>query len=87
MDAPFSAAVQAGVEAASGRRPLRVPALGGGLPLFAFTGILGVPCYGVPVANRDELNHSPNENLEVRRFLDGIAMSAAVLDRIGAERA
>jgi acetylornithine deacetylase/succinyl-diaminopimelate desuccinylase-like protein len=62
-----------------------VPALGGGLPLHSFTDVLGMPCYGMPIANRDELNHSPNENLEVSRFLQGIVTSAAVLAGIAAD--
>jgi acetylornithine deacetylase/succinyl-diaminopimelate desuccinylase-like protein len=84
MDAPYSDAVRAAVEAATGQRSQRVPALGGGLPLHSFTDILGMPCYGVPIANRDELNHSPNENLEVARFLQGIVTSAGILERIAA---
>ena len=85
MDARFSAAVLAAIADATGQRPERVPSLGGGLPLHSFTDILGLPCYGIPIANRDELNHSPNENLEVARFLQGIVTSAAVLAGIAAD--
>jgi hypothetical protein len=50
--------------------PLLVPALGGSLPDYVFTKILGIPAFTVPYA--DESNHAPNENLEVERFFRGI---------------
>jgi len=33
----------------------------------------------VPLANADERNHAPNENMEVDRFLRGIRGAAGVL--------
>jgi acetylornithine deacetylase/succinyl-diaminopimelate desuccinylase-like protein len=80
--APFSAAVQEGVRLGTGRQPLCVPPIGGGLPLFTFTDLLGAPCYGIPLANSDEANHAPNENIEIARFLEGIVTSACVMDAI-----
>jgi acetylornithine deacetylase/succinyl-diaminopimelate desuccinylase-like protein len=61
------------------KQPLLVPALGGSLPVGVFTGLLRLPCYGVPFANPDEANHAPNENLELDRFYRGIVTSAAIL--------
>ncbi|HEY0637769.1 MAG TPA: M20/M25/M40 family metallo-hydrolase [Pseudonocardiaceae bacterium] len=72
-------AVLDGATLGLGERPVVVPALGGSLPLYVFTEILGLPCYGVPFANPDEANHAPDENLEIARFLDGIVASAAIL--------
>jgi hypothetical protein len=70
--------VLAGAAAGLGERPLLVPALGGSLPIAAFTGELGVPCYGVPLANVDEANHAPDENLELDRFLRGIVGATGI---------
>ena len=36
------------------------------------------PCYGIPLANVDESNHAPNENLELDRFRRGIVTAAAI---------
>jgi hypothetical protein len=36
------------------------------------------------MANIDEANHGPNENLEVDRYLTGIAISMSVLRALGA---
>ena len=79
LSAPYLDAVRQGVEAGFGGEPLVVPSLGGSLPLHTFTGVLGLPCYGVPLANVDEANHAPNENLELWRFYAGIRASVGVL--------
>jgi acetylornithine deacetylase/succinyl-diaminopimelate desuccinylase-like protein len=57
--------------------------MGGSLPDYAFTKILGIPAFLTPYANPDEANHSPNENLEIDRFIDGIKTGAAVLFELG----
>jgi hypothetical protein len=61
-----------------------VPALGGTLPDYVWTSLLGVPSLGLPIANIDESNHGPNENLEVDRYLTGIALSMTTLSALGA---
>ncbi len=82
LDSPFTAPLQQAVRDGRGEEPLLVPAKGGSLPDYAFTKILGVPAFGIPYANPDEANHSPNENLEVERFIDGIKTGAALLYRL-----
>ncbi|HZD72210.1 MAG TPA: M20/M25/M40 family metallo-hydrolase [Actinomycetes bacterium] len=84
LSAPHLDAVRAGTAEAFGEEPLVLLSHGGSLPLHAFTGVLGLPCYGVPLANADEANHAPNENLELWRFFAGIEASAAILTRLGA---
>lgn len=78
-ETPYTEAVIRGARAGLGEVPLLIPALGGSLPISEFAGALGVPCYGVPLANADERNHAPNENMEVDRFLRGIRGAAGVL--------
>jgi acetylornithine deacetylase/succinyl-diaminopimelate desuccinylase-like protein len=73
LDTPYLAAIQAAVAAGT---------LGGSLPVGVFTGLLRLPCYGVPFANPDEANHAPNENLELDRFYRGIITSAAILTEL-----
>ncbi|WP_043840816.1 M20/M25/M40 family metallo-hydrolase [Amycolatopsis taiwanensis] len=86
-DAPFAEAVVHGVGDAAGKPALLVPAQGGSLPIAALTDGLGLPCYGIPLANVDERNHAPNENLELRRFHEGIVTAAsALLSIAGAQR-
>ena len=70
-ESPYTDAVVAGAAAGLGEQPLIVPALGGSLPIAAFTDELARPCYGVPFANVDEANHAPNENLDLAWFRRG----------------
>lgn len=84
MDSPFAPSLIDAVTLARGQTPLLYPSVGGSLPDYVFTKILGKHAFVIPYANADEANHAPNENLEVIRFLDGIRCGAAVLDRLGA---
>ncbi|CAA9455743.1 MAG: Acetylornithine deacetylase/Succinyl-diaminopimelate desuccinylase and related deacylases [uncultured Rubrobacteraceae bacterium] len=59
-----------------------ISALGGTLPDYVFTQILGVPSTIVPYANHDEQNHAPNENLRLDCFFSGIRTTLHVLDAL-----
>jgi acetylornithine deacetylase/succinyl-diaminopimelate desuccinylase-like protein len=83
LDSPYAGPLQAALTAAQGEPPLLVPALGGSLPDYVFTKILGVPAFTVPYANADEANHAPNENIELRRFILGIKTGVAMLSYLG----
>ena len=61
---------------------------GGSLPNAVWPNVLGVDHIGVPYANADENNHSPNENLSLERYYDGIHVSAEVFQALAdADRA
>lgn len=79
LDSPFTAPLRQAILAAWGQEPLLVPPMGGSLPDYVWTKILGVPSFIIPYANHDEANHAPNENLEVERFVNGIRTGAALL--------
>lgn len=84
LDSPYTEFIRAALRAGRGEEPLLVPAMGGSLPDYVFTKILGVPAFVTPYANADEANHAPNENLEVERFFGGIKTGAALLAGLGA---
>ncbi|MFC2078960.1 M20/M25/M40 family metallo-hydrolase [Candidatus Bipolaricaulota bacterium] len=84
LDSPFAEPLRKAIIAAQDEEPLLVPALGGTLPDYVFTQILGIPSFVIPYANHDEANHAPNENLELARFFAGIRTGAAVLAHLGA---
>lgn len=79
LDSPFAAPVTRAVARGHDEEPLLVPAMGGSLPDYVWTKVLGVPSFVTPYANADEANHAPNENLEVERFFKGIKTGAALL--------
>jgi acetylornithine deacetylase/succinyl-diaminopimelate desuccinylase-like protein len=82
-DSPYVSVISEALTHVHGSAAEVVPPLGGALPLYAFTEILDIPCVGVPIANIDSANHAVNENLEVRRFLDGVVAATEILCRVG----
>ncbi|MGA4879056.1 M20/M25/M40 family metallo-hydrolase [Streptomyces lydicamycinicus] len=84
IDNPHTPRVARAISRVTGRDPLLIPAYGGTLPDWIFTGILGVPSIGLPLANADQANHAPNENLRVDYFLDATAICMELLLELGA---
>ena len=83
MESPWGAVLRDAITRARGEAPLEYPCVGGSLPDYVFTKILGVPAFVTPYANADEANHAPNENLEIGLFLAGIRSGAALLSTVG----
>ena len=54
------------------------PTLGGSLPLYLFTEGLGKPLVIVPIANHDDNQHAPDENIRVANLWYGIDLFAAL---------
>lgn len=55
------------------------PGLGGTLPLYLFTDVAGKPAINVPVANHDNNQHAPDENLRIANLWYAIDLYAALL--------
>jgi acetylornithine deacetylase/succinyl-diaminopimelate desuccinylase-like protein len=83
IDSPFAPLLLRALAAGQGEQPLILPAMGGSLPEYVWTKILGVHAFVTPYANHDEANHAPNENIEVERFFKGIRTGAALLSYLG----
>ena len=62
-----------------GGDPVMVPGLGGSLPLFHFSDTLGKPFVIVPIANHDNNQHAPDENLRIANLWYGIELYAHLL--------
>jgi acetylornithine deacetylase/succinyl-diaminopimelate desuccinylase-like protein len=59
------------------------PSLGGSLPLHIFSSILGEPpLIVVPIANHDNNQHAPNENLRIKNLWMGLEIYAALMARL-----
>jgi acetylornithine deacetylase/succinyl-diaminopimelate desuccinylase-like protein len=78
LDDPFGRAVVAAISKA-GPTPVVLPTLGGSLPYSAFSVDLKLPTVGLSIANFDNNQHGPNENLRIGNLWEGIDMLAAVL--------
>ncbi|MFT4605709.1 MAG: acetylornithine deacetylase/succinyl-diaminopimelate desuccinylase-like protein [Rhodothermales bacterium] len=64
---------------AFGTDPVRKRMSGGSIPISPFITTLGVPAVTVPTVNADNNQHSPNENLRVGNYIDGIRTFLAIL--------
>ena len=82
-DNPYVALIAGAVSQATGPIPFVVPSLGSSLPNFVFTDILAIPSVLVPYANPDQNNHAANENLELRRFKDGMKICVSLMGHLG----
>ena len=60
------------------RDPVLLPSLGGSLPIYIFNEILDVPTIGVPIANHDNNQHQPDENIRIGHLWQGIETFAAL---------
>jgi acetylornithine deacetylase/succinyl-diaminopimelate desuccinylase-like protein len=62
---------------------VRLPTLGGSVPMHVFGEVLGAPVVGLPIVNHDNNQHAANENLRVQNLWDGIETFAVVFARLG----
>jgi acetylornithine deacetylase/succinyl-diaminopimelate desuccinylase-like protein len=64
---------------AFGKDPIMVRMSGGSIPISPFVTTLNVPAVTVPTVNRDNNQHSPNENLRLGNYREGIKTMMAIL--------
>ena len=77
MDLPIGQAVIAAVESAHGP-VVRLPTMGGSVPLEMIGQTVNAPPIMVPIANYDDNQHAANENLRLQNLWDGIETMAAL---------
>ncbi|WP_256301757.1 M20/M25/M40 family metallo-hydrolase [Haloarchaeobius salinus] len=82
VDSEFTEPILRGVQLGWGVEPILKPSLGASGPDDVFARALDLPCFIVPYANSDENNHSPDENLSVRCFENGVKTTVHVLDQL-----
>jgi acetylornithine deacetylase/succinyl-diaminopimelate desuccinylase-like protein len=85
VDGPGAKALLASADQVLGHRVIRVPTLGGSLPLYHFVEVLRTPFAIVPIVNHDNNQHAENENLRLANLWDGIELYAGILARMGLE--
>jgi acetylornithine deacetylase/succinyl-diaminopimelate desuccinylase-like protein len=78
MSIPIIRQVTAAATKAAGGEIVIVPALGGSLPLYLFTDVMGKPAMVVPVANHDDNQHAPDENLRIANLWYAIDLYGAL---------
>lgn len=58
---------------------VKLPTMGGSVPLYMIDEVLHVPMILTPIANHDNNQHSFNENLRIQNLWDGIELMAGLL--------
>ena len=52
---------------------------GGSVPISPFVNVLNIPAVGVPTVNKDNNQHSPNENIKLINYVRGIESFVGIL--------
>lgn len=79
MDLPISLRAIDAVQASSREPIIRMPTLGGSLPLSIISETLDMPTITVPIANHDNNQHAENENIRLQNLWDGIEIFASLM--------
>ena len=78
MDLPISREVVAAVEKVRGST-VKLPTMGGSVPLIIFEQELRTPWIGVPIVNHDNNQHAANENIRLQNLWNGIDLMTALM--------
>ncbi|HKO04133.1 MAG TPA: M20/M25/M40 family metallo-hydrolase [Candidatus Acidoferrales bacterium] len=78
MELPVAAALVEVVAGATGEAPVKLPTMGGSVPMFVFER-LGLPVIGMPIANYDNSQHAANENIRLGNLWRGMETFGAIL--------
>lgn len=79
IDSPVGIWLKKALERAFETSPILIPISGGSIPISPFVSALSVPAVTVPLVNNDNNQHSPNENLRLGHYRDGILSILAIL--------
>ena len=79
LNDPQAAKLVEALERTWSASPVRIRTSGGTVPISPFVRKLDLPAISVPIVNYDNNQHSPNENLQLGYFFNGIVSIAAAL--------
>jgi acetylornithine deacetylase/succinyl-diaminopimelate desuccinylase-like protein len=79
FDTEVGAWLRRGMRTAFGKDPIQIRTAGGSIPISPFVITLDIPAVAVPTVNPDNNQHSPNENIRLGNYIDGIKTITAIL--------
>jgi acetylornithine deacetylase/succinyl-diaminopimelate desuccinylase-like protein len=79
MDSEVGAWLRLAMNRAFGKDPVQIRISGGSIPISPFVDALGIPAVTIPTVNADNNQHSPNENIRLGNYKDGITTIMAIL--------
>ena len=78
LDLPIAKQMASIMTDALGGAPVRMPSLGGSIPMYLFQRGGRTPVIGLPIVNHDNNQHAANENVRLQNLRDGIEVFAAL---------
>lgn len=79
VDDPAARPIIASIEQMLGSPIIKMPMLGGSIPMYLFPELLKTPVVGLPIVNHDNNQHAANENLRLQNLWDGIEVFVGIL--------
>ena len=79
MDSEAGVWLRSAMRRAFGKDPVQIRISGGSIPISPFVDALGIPAVTIPTVNADNNQHSPNENIRLGNYKDGITTVMAIL--------
>jgi acetylornithine deacetylase/succinyl-diaminopimelate desuccinylase-like protein len=79
FDTEIGAWLRKGMRKAFGKDPIQIRTVGGSIPISPFVVTLDIPAVAVPTVNPDNNQHSPNENIRLGNYIDGIKTMVSIL--------
>jgi acetylornithine deacetylase/succinyl-diaminopimelate desuccinylase-like protein len=81
LDLPLSIEL-ATIMTAAGHDPVRLPTMGGSIPMYLFQQPNDTPVIGLPIANHDDNQHAADENIRLQNLWDGIEIFACLFTKL-----
>jgi acetylornithine deacetylase/succinyl-diaminopimelate desuccinylase-like protein len=82
LNLPWTKILTQSITEGFGEEPVKIPLLGGSLPLYNLFKHIRKPVYIIPFAQPDQGNHAPNENLMLEWFEMGVITSMMLLKNL-----
>lgn len=79
MESPLATTLLDICRKATSEEVVALPTFGGSIPLYLFEDVLGSPVAILPIANHDNNQHAPDENVRVANIWYGVTLWATLL--------
>jgi len=79
MDSETGTWLRSAMKRAFGKDPVQIRISGGSIPISPFVDALGIPAVTIPTVNADNNQHSPNENIRLGNYKEGITTIMSIL--------
>jgi len=79
LHSPLASVLETVCRVASAEEVVALPTFGGSIPLYLFEDVLGASVAVLPIANHDNNQHAPDENVRIANLWYGVDLWAALL--------